>query len=66
MTLIKAQGVVVIELRRSLLLPLGELLMITRWVVNGTRKLTHRIIQPRHSQTKGMVGRFNGRISEVL
>ena len=28
--------------------------------------IEHRLIQPRHPQTNGMVERFNGRMSEVL
>jgi transposase InsO family protein len=28
--------------------------------------IDHRLIKPRHPQTNGKVGRFNGRISEVL
>ena len=28
--------------------------------------IEHRLIRPRHPQTNGMVGRFNGRISDVL
>ncbi|BAC08272.1 tll0721 [Thermosynechococcus vestitus BP-1] len=30
------------------------------------KRITHRLIQPRHPQTNGMVERFNGRIAEIL
>ena len=30
------------------------------------RGIEHRFCQPRHSQTNGMVERFNGRISEII
>ncbi len=31
----------------------------------GQKRIAHRLIQPRHPQTNGMVERFNGRISEI-
>ncbi|BAY52117.1 putative transposase [Thermostichus vulcanus NIES-2134] len=30
------------------------------------KRIAHRLIQPRHPQTNGMVERFNGRIAEIL
>nr|BAL54747.1 transposase [uncultured beta proteobacterium] len=32
----------------------------------GEKRITHRLIQPRHPQTNGMVERFNGCITEIL
>ena len=32
----------------------------------GQKRIKHRLIQPRHPQTNGMVERFNGRIAEIL
>ncbi len=34
--------------------------------LRGEKRIAHRLIQPRHPQTNGMVERFNGRIAEIL
>lgn len=58
-TLTTAQERVVVELRRTLLLPLDELLC-------AGLGIEHRLTKPRTPRTNGMVERFNGRIADVL
>ena len=81
-TLSPAQEAIVVELRKSLLLPLDDLVAVTKEFIcpkasrcgldrslrrHGLSNL-HKLkpIQPRTPQTNGMVERFNGRISDVL
>ena len=68
-TLTPAQEIIVIEIRKTLLLPIDDLLVVVREFMNkdvSRSGLEHRLITPYHLQTNGMVERFNGRIQEIL
>ena len=76
-----AQAAMVVELRRTVLLSLDDLVAVTQAHINpdasraglgrfdrGCRALgaEHRLIPPGHPQTNGMVERFNGRVAAIL